>query len=182
MVVPLSSALKGIDYAISRGAKIINASWGGTGCSRALQQKVSEAISQNVLFISAAGNNGLNLERFPEFPAAFNLPLQITVGAIRSSLNMDSYSNYSRSIVHIFAPGTMIVSTIPGGGYAGLSGTSMATPFVAAASAILMSAQPNLGLQDLRKTLLNSVITDQNYLNASRGRLNIGRAIDALGL
>ncbi|MCB0351781.1 MAG: S8 family serine peptidase, partial [Bdellovibrionales bacterium] len=178
----LSSALKGIDYAIQRGAKVINASWGGTGCSQSLRQKVSEASAQNVLFVVAAGNSGNNLDLSPEYPAAFNLPLQITVGAIRSSFNMDSYSNYSRSLVHIFAPGSLIVSTVPGGGYVGLSGTSMATPFVAGASAILLSAKHEMSLSSIRQALFNSAKTDSNYLNLSRGRLHLGQALDAIGL
>lgn len=177
----LSSALRGIDYAIERGAKVINASWGGTGCSQSLRQKVSEAIAQNVIFVAAAGNNGLNLEHSPEYPAAFNLPLQITVGAIRSSLNMDSYSNYSSSLVHLFAPGTMIVSTVPGNSYAGLSGTSMATPFVAGAAALLIGAKPNASLSQIRSALFSSVEIDSNYSNSTRGRLDLNQVFNALG-
>lgn len=180
----LSGALKGIDYAITRGARIINASWGGSGCSQSLRQKVAEAIEHDVLFVTAAGNSGNNLDRFPEYPAAFNLPLQITVGAIRSSLNMDSYSNYSRSSVHLFAPGTMIVSTMPESivplGYAGLSGTSMATPFVAAASAVLLSAKPSMTLAEVRNLLFTAVTADNHYPNFTSGRLNLGKAINAI--
>lgn len=177
----LASALQGIDYAISRGANIINASWGGSGCSLSLRQKVTEALERNVLFVAAAGNNGLNLDFYPEYPAAFNLPLQITVGAIRSSAMMDSYSNYSRSLVHIFAPGTMIVSTIPGGSYAGFSGTSMAAPFVAAASAVLLGAHPELSLSEVRNLLFSSSITSEDYLNFSHGRLSLETAVNAIG-
>ncbi len=178
----LSAALKGIDYAVARGANIINASWGGPGCSQSLRQKVSEATRQNVLFIVAAGNSGNNLDRAPEYPAAFRLPLQITVGAIRASLSMDSYSNYSRSLVHLFAPGTMVVSTTPGNTVSAMSGTSMAAPFVSGAAALLMSRNPNLSTELLRDALLGSVDFANEYMNITNGRLNIAKAADALGL
>lgn len=177
----LSDALKGIDYAISRGASVINASWGGPGCSQSLRQKISDLSAKNVLFVSAAGNNGQNLDLYPEYPAAFNLPLQVTVGAIKSTLMMDGYSNYSPSLVHLFAPGTAIVSTVPGNGYASMSGTSMATPFVSGALAAMISYRPNLGLAAIRNNLFQSVDSSSAYINLSQGRLNLGAAIDALG-
>ncbi|OFZ19347.1 MAG: hypothetical protein A2Z20_01795 [Bdellovibrionales bacterium RBG_16_40_8] len=176
----LAGALKGIDYAIQRGARVINASWGGNGCSQSLRQKVSEALSKNVLFITASGNSGNNLELYPEYPAAFNLPLQITVGSISSSLEMDYYSNYSRSYVHIFAPGNKIVSTMPSNNYASLSGTSMAAPFVTAAAAVLLGAKSTLSLAQVRRLLFGSAIIDPNYINYTRGRLNLGQSVDAL--
>lgn len=172
----LSSALKGIDYAILRGAKVINASWGGPGCSSSLRQKVIDAANSNVLFVTAAGNNGANLDLVPEYPAAFNLPLQITVGSITPSLNMSNFSNYSTSLVHIFAPGTAVVSTYPGGGYAAMSGTSMAAPFVAAASAVLLGANPSLSLQDVRQRLLETAIQNESLLSTARGRMSLYQA------
>lgn len=173
----LSAALRGIDYAILRGAKVINASWGGPGCSSSLRQKVIEASSSNVLFVTAAGNSGANLDRYPEYPAAFNLPLQITVGSVTPMLNMSNFSNYSETLVHIFAPGTSIASTYLSGGYATMSGTSMATPFVAAASAVLLGSSPTLTLKDIRRRLLESSIHDSNLQSTASGRLNLGRAL-----
>ena len=177
----LSAALQGIDYALQRNAKVINASWGGIGCSKSLRQKVTEASNKNVLFVAAAGNSGNNLDLYPEYPAAFQLPLQITVGSIRESLFMDAYSNYSNTLVHLFAPGTAVVSTVPGGGYASFSGTSMATPFVAGAAAVLLARKPTLTLSEVRNALLRSTSADPSYSNVTHGRLNLGAAVDALG-
>jgi thermitase len=177
----LSAALKGIDYAIARGAKVINASWGGSGCSQSLRQKISEVAERNVLFVTAAGNSGNNIDRSPEYPAAFNLPLQITVGALGESLAMANYSNYSSTLVHLFAPGSLVVSTVPGNSYAAYSGTSMATPFVAGASAVLLGSNPNMSLSEVRERLFHSVVTNSNYSNFTSGRLNLGAAINALG-
>lgn len=178
----LSAALKGIDYAAARGAKVINASWGGPGCSQSLRQKMSDLIAQNILFVVAAGNSGVNLDKNPEYPAAFNLPLQLTVGALSERLNLDYYSNYSTSLVHIFAPGSGIVSTMPDGGYASLSGTSMATPFVSAAAALIMAARPDFTLSQVRSAILTHVETDTHYLNTSKGRMNLDKLANALGL
>jgi subtilisin family serine protease len=176
----MSGALRSIDYAISRGAKIINASWGGEGCSLSLRQKVSEVANKNILFVAAAGNNGANLKRYPEYPAAFNLPMQITVGAIGETLFMANYSNYSMEYVHLFAPGSQVVSTVPGQSYAAYSGTSMATPFVSGAAAVLLSGRPDLSPADMRRLLFTTVQQDNTYSNLTRGRLNLGSAVNAL--
>lgn len=169
----LSSAMLGIDYAVMRGAKIINASWGGPGCSLALRQKIRELSTENVLMVVAAGNSGANLDLEPEYPAAYNMPTQITVGALSPRLNLDFYSNYSRTAVHIFAPGSSIASTTPGNSYTSLSGTSMATPFVTGAAAVLLSAHPNWSLSQVRSTILSTVETNSDYVNFTHGRLSL---------
>ena len=175
----LSDALKSIDYAVARGAKIINASWGGPGCSQSLETKIEDLSKENILFIAAAGNSGENLDLYPEYPAAFSAPLQLTVGAIADTLLQDSYSNYSSHLVDLFAPGTAIVSTVPPnlfpGGYASFTGTSMATPFVSGAAADLLSA--GLSVQRVRRLILQSVDQDPTYTNVTDGRLDLGNAI-----
>src|SRR5690606_7730616 len=106
----LSHAIKAMDYAVMAGANVVNASWGGRGCSRSLMEKMSQLGDANVLLTVAAGNSGANLERYPEYPAAFRLPLQITVGAVGSMGLMTDRSNYSSSLVHLFAPGQQVKS------------------------------------------------------------------------
>jgi subtilisin family serine protease len=172
----LSDALRGIDYAVKRGAKVINASWGGTGCSNSLRQKVRDVANNNVLFVAAAGNSGANLDNRPEYPAAFNLPTLVTVGALTSLLNMSSYSNFSASRVHLFAPGSAVVSTTPGNNYAGMSGTSMAAPFVSGAAAVLFATHPQKSVAELRQLLFDSTDFDANLMSVTQGRLNLARA------
>lgn len=180
----LSDALKSIDYAVARGAKIINASWGGPGCSQSLRQKIQDLSNENVLFVAAAGNSGENLDLYPEYPAAFSAPLQLTVGAIANTLLQDSYSNYSSHLVDLFAPGTAIVSTVPSnlfpGGYASFTGTSMAAPFVSGAAADLLSAHPGISISTVRQIILKSVDQDATYTNVTEGRLDLGQAIAAI--
>ena len=180
----LSDALKGIDYAVMRGAKIINASWGGPGCAQSLRQKIQDLSNERVLFVAAAGNSGENLDLYPQYPAAFMSPLQLTVGAIANTLLQDDYSNYSKTLVNLFAPGTAIVSTVPSslypGGYASMTGTSMATPFVSGAAADLLSAHAGVTVQTVRQTLLQSVDQDPSYTNSTDGRLDVGKAVLAI--
>lgn len=175
----LSAAIQAIGYAATRGAKIINASWGGSGCSEILRDKIAEVTAQGILFVVASGNSGNNIDKFPEYPAAFQDTLQITVGAISPFLGMTNFSNYSDQLVHLFAPGQDIVSTVPGG-VASLSGTSMATPFVVGAAALILSANPSLSLPQLREKLLKAVVQDNNYRNVTRGRIDLSRAINSL--
>lgn len=173
-------AVRAITYAVSRGAKVINASWGGEGCSRTLKEKIASLYDKGVVFVSAAGNEGVNIDRVKSYPASLDLAAQIAVGAISDHNNMASYSNFGIHSVHIFAPGSSIVSTFPRGRLAAMTGTSMATPFVTGAVALLLSAEPTASVDQIRQALYNSAAKDQNYLNSSRGRLNLGAAVTEL--
>jgi subtilisin family serine protease len=132
-----------------------------------------------VVFVNAAGNSGLSLDEYPEYPAAYGLPLQITVAASTSRDYMAAYSNYSYKLVNIAAPGDSIVSTFPGNMTKSLSGTSMATPFVAGAAALLKGARPNATPSDIKNALLNSVDSAPVEVS-SRGRLNVAKALQEI--
>jgi subtilisin family serine protease len=173
----MSDAVRAIDYAVVRGAKVINASWGGADCSQVLKDTISGLAAKNVVFVVAAGNDSLNIDHSPEYPASLNLTAQITVGAIGDHDYMADYSNYGAQAVHIFAPGTNIVSTLPGNTMGFLSGTSMATPFVTGALALMLSAVPDANVTQLRQALYNSAVHSTNYLNASQGRLDLAQAV-----
>ena len=176
----VSNAVRAIDYAVAHGAKVINASWGGTVCSVSLRNKVSSLYEKNILFVVAAGNSSANIDSNKEFPAAFGLLSQITVGSVTSSGFMAEHSNYGVNNVHIFAPGEDIVSTMPNNQMASLSGTSMATPFVSGAAALLLSAEPTATIQQIREALYASARRSSSYLNASQGRLNLADALTTL--
>lgn len=176
----LDAAIDAIEYARLRGADIINASWGGASCSKTLGDKIKSLEQDDILFVAASGNNGKNIDLQPEYPAAYNLPVQITVGAVSQLFTMAAFSNYGTTYVHIFAPGKDIYSTVPNSSYEAFSGTSMAAPMVAGALALLKSAKPLATFQDLKKALYSGVTVDNTYRNTHRGRLNIKQSLGHL--
>lgn len=191
----ISLAMKAIDYAVARGAKIINASWGGEFCSKLLQTQVASLEAKGVLFVAAAGNGdqygrGFNLDVRQEYPAAYGLSGQITVGAVNSYGVMTGFSNYSNNLVQLMAPGWKIKSTFPTAlptcpdhsvntGICSMDGTSMATPFVSGAAALVWSYRPKATVSQVKKALLAGV-TAGDYLVASKGRLNVRHALDEI--
>jgi subtilisin family serine protease len=171
----LGDAILSIEYAVKRGVKVINASWGGSTCSVSLKATIDSLEEKNILFVAAAGNEGLELDNFPEFPAAYRSAAQLTVGAIMPSDRMAGFSNYSEKLVDLMAPGSMIWSTTPKKDFEALSGTSMAAPFVSGAAALLWSKFPNVTVAQIKEAILKSVDLGE-YPSTSKGRLNVKNA------
>ncbi len=176
----MSNSVRAIAYAIQRGARVINASWGGAFCSRSLRDMIATLDAKNVLFVAAAGNEAINIDRFKTYPASLNFPALISVGATGENDIMADFSNYGAESVHIFAPGSQIISTIPNSMMAGLSGTSMAAPFVSGAAALLLSAEPTATNAQLRQALYATSFRQHTYMNASRGRMDLREALAEL--
>lgn len=172
----MSAAVRAINYAVERGVRVINASWGGKYCSRTLRDTIATLDAKNVLFIAASGNEGWNIDRTKVYPASLNFPALFTVGATGEFDLMSEFSNYGTKSVHIFAPGTQIISTFPNGQAANLSGTSMAAPFVTGAMALLLSAAPTATNTQLRQAIYNTAFKNSNYMNASMGRMDVRQA------
>lgn len=181
----MSDGVKAINYAVARGARVINASWGGPVCSKSLRDSVAALESKNVIFVAAAGNgdeygDGYDIDLLRDFPASFNFPTQFTVGASGTYDLATSFSNYGRINVHIFAPGYKIVSTVPGNGIEELDGTSMAAPMVAGAIALLLSAEPTATVAQVRQALYSSAHKSTDLQCASLGRLELRGALAEL--
>ncbi len=174
----LGAAIQAIQYVSMRGVKVINASWGGPVCSQTLKAVVNNLASQNILFVVASGNDGVDLDSVSDYPASFNFPNQVTVAASNSSDFLTSWSNTSFNIVHLGAPGDSIYSTVPGG-YAYMSGTSMATPFVTGTAALLWSLRPAATYAQIKQALLAGV-DNKGFRVKTQGRLNISNSINAL--
>lgn len=143
---PGSAIYAGILYAVDNGARVINMSFGtGVGIPRTsmgLQERaIQYAISNGVTLVAAAGNAGIDIGVSPVWPAAFSsfYPGLVTVGATTNSDARASFSCFG-SPVNIYAPGQMVLSTLPAGGYGFKSGTSMATPVVAGAAAAVIAS------------------------------------------
>ena len=117
----------------SHGARVINASWGGPAFSQALYQAIKRAGDQGVLVVAAAGNDGVNADSAPDYPAALR-PSERDLGRrLRPRRPAGSTSRTTAPhSVDLAAPGEDIYSTVPSdtdsSGYASFSGTSMAAP------------------------------------------------------
>ena len=173
----ISDAVAAIDYARINGAKIINASWGSSDFSSALQSAIARFQSAGGIFIAAAGNEGANNAVRPSYPANISLTNVISVAASTSSDTLANFSNYGAN-VDIAAPGSGIYSTLPNNRYGYLSGTSMAAPHVAGAMALLWGQNPSLSDKQLIDLVMKN--TDAILRGPTQfGRLNIGSAAAA---
>lgn len=178
----LGDAILALQYAASRGAKVINASWGGAPCVSALASAFTSLSDRGVLLVVAAGNSGVDIDRYPVYPASFNSPLQITVGASTALDFLSSWSNHGYRSVHLAAPGVQILSTTPGNSVSYMDGTSMAAPFVSGAAAAIWSAYPQASAHQIREALMRSVEikSGHEFRVSTQGRLNVRRALEEL--
>ena len=174
-----SQEIAGIDYAISAGAKVINASFGGPTDSEIVRDAIQRAKSKGVLLVAAAGNDSVNADKTPTFPAAYPDSNILSVAATNSKDKLASFSNFGAKTVDLAAPGDRIASTFLKSDYAYMSGTSMAAPYVAAAAAMLRKQHSSWDIGEISSRLRKK----GNALKALKGktvsgkRLNVNNAL-----
>lgn len=161
-----------IRYAVDNGAKVINMSFGKPYAKdkQAVDEAVRYAMENDVLMIHAAGNDGKDIDKTPNFPNKYyvdslginqgNAGAWITVGASAWENNGDlvaTFSNYGQQTVDVFAPGVKIYSTMPGSEYKNQDGTSMAAPVVSGLAALIRSYFPQFTALEVKEIIMQSV-------------------------
>jgi subtilisin family serine protease len=178
----VSDTLSAYTLAARDGARVVNASLGGSRFSRAEFDAI--AAAPNTLFVVAAGNAGRNNDAIGQYPCDYNLANLICVAATDENDNLANFSNYGATNVDVAAPGVDILSTLPGNQYGLDSGTSMATPHLSGAAALILARNPGVGVAALRAALLSSVAPLPALAGkvATGGRLDLATAIAAGGV
>ncbi|MBT6053884.1 MAG: S8 family serine peptidase [Planctomycetaceae bacterium] len=183
-----SDAIQAVNYATmmknqyGQNVRVTSNSWGGGGSSSAMRQAIESGAEAEIVFIAAAGNDGMNNDTNPQYPASYTSDAVISVAATDRNDALANFSNYGATGVDIAAPGVGIVSTTPGNSYASFSGTSMATPHVAGAVALALAVDPTLTVSQLRSGLLGTVDAVAGLVGktVTGGRLNVGRLVESL--
>lgn len=159
--------------------RLTNNSYGGCDEACGYDQATKDAIDAlgeaNVLQVFAAGNNNRNIETNPFYPASYNTPMILSVASSDQNDNRSGFSNHGTTSVDLAAPGSGILSTVrTTANYGMMSGTSMASPHVAGAAALLAAYNPNLSAASLKATLMNTVdpLAQWSSFVKTSGRLN----------
>jgi subtilisin family serine protease len=169
----------------ANGANIraLNASYGGGGPSNAERDALTALGNSGILFVAAAGNGARNTDITPNYPSGYNLTNMISVAATTQTDNLaSSFSNFGVKSVLMGAPGLGILSTLPGNTYGVFSGTSMATPHVVGAAALVCAANSNVSVNQLHALLAfnGDIIPALQGITLTGRRLNVFKSIQAL--
>jgi subtilisin family serine protease len=178
-----SSVVKGILYAADNGARVLNCSWGGAPEAAEYDQLLFDAIAyankKGAVLIASAGNNAANNDTGMHFPSNYDLDGIISVASSTNKDTRSYFSNFGSRTVDLAAPGSNIWSVTAGGSsYEYLSGTSMASPHVSGAAALLLSSPAGRQMTpaQVRETLMAKVVQSPEWLSRviSGGRLDVG--------
>jgi subtilisin family serine protease len=185
-----ADAITSINYAIdeklNHGVNVvaINASWGGAGYNPLLRDAIDAAGAAGIIFCAAAGNGGTDRigddnDATPQYPSSYDCPNIIAVASTNSTDALASSANYGATSVDLAAPGVGILSTVPSGRYASMSGTSMATAHVTGAVALCAAQYPSETMAQRVQRILDHVdpLTSLSGKMATGGRLDLAAAV-----
>jgi len=179
-----SDAIQCLQYAVQKGAKISNNSWGGGPFESAMRDAIAAARAQGHLFVAAAGNSGLDNDLDPHFPSSYDLDNIISVAALDRKDTLAFFSNFGKTSVDLGAPGVEIFSCWSDSDtdYVIIDGTSMASPHVAGVAALCLAKYPASTMEELRERLLSTTVPVDalNGKSVTGGRVNAFRALLAV--
>ena len=181
----ISDSITCIDYAVAKGARILNNSYGRQGnFSQAEYDAIAAAGQQGVLFVASAGNDSTNNDTTPSYPCSYALDNIISVAAIDRTGAQASFSNYGSKTVHLGAPGVAVYSCNAGSDsdYTTADGTSAAVPYVTGVAALVLSPRPQrFSEDDLRNRILNTAkpTAALQGTTVTGGRVNTYQAVTA---
>jgi hypothetical protein len=169
-----------IHWAANHGASIINLSLGGDESGDVMDEAVRYAAQTGITVVCAAGNDSINNDVTPFYPAALPEPNIISVASTGHSDALSSFSNYGLNTTSLAAPGEDILSLKAGDAYEVLSGTSMAAPLVSGAAALLLAAHPDFDYHQVKGYLVR-YCKAENLPVLSGGRLDLAASVAAAG-
>ncbi len=179
-----AGAIIAIEFAVQAkidgvNVRVLSNSWGGGGFSKALLDEINWANQNDILFVAAAGNDGMNNDFYPHYPSNYATPNMISVAATDNRDATAYFTNYGLTTVHLGAPGVNILSCDLGTGYTTVSGTSMATPHVAGVAALILAHTPSLTTAQVKSAILNNTdaVASLTGKTITGGRLNAARAL-----
>lgn len=170
----LLATVKAIRYATKMKADIINYSGGGDSRSPLEEAAIRDAQKQGIVFVAAAGNEGRDTDRVGYYPAGYRLSNIISVAAVDSRKRLLASSNYGSKSVDIAAPGKNVFSSLPGGRYGFMTGTSQATAWVSGLVASLLArSEKSLRPEDIKRYLEQSATKDRMLTKKIRTQARI---------
>jgi thermitase len=152
--LPVTNIVSAINYASQKQIPILNASLTTIYDVPELRQAIE---NYHGLLVCSAGNDGRDIDAIHTYPASYIYDNVLTVGASNSNDENAYFSNWGANSVDVFAPGFDIYSTVPGGGYDNMSGTSMATAFVSGLAALLLSKDSNMQVNELKQAVIENI-------------------------
>ena len=183
----LNNTVKAIEYAVENGAHIINYSGGGLEPNEKERLAIQKAQKKGILFVAAAGNERTNTDKTGYYPANYFFDNILSVTATDLHDKVLPSSNWGQKTVHKSAPGKEILSTLPGGKYGRMTGTSQATAVATGAAVLIMDYYKNYGKKDSARFVIKQLKMTGDIKKtlvgktSERKQLNIFKALQARG-
>jgi subtilisin family serine protease len=165
----------------------LNASYGSNGADFEFEQTAIDNLrKRGIIMVASAGNISFDNDSWPTYPASYDLPNIISVAATDDNDLLAPFSNFGSQTVHVAAPGTAILTTVPGGGYSDLvfpvAGTSFAAPYTTGVLALLYAATPTLDPRATWPIIRNRIMAGSERTDFLSDTTVSGRRLNARGV